>query len=253
MSFGLEDPSALGRSKETHLLSGNSFIISSHFNPMFDGVLEVLVSLKKYVLASTKNSTVMFKENIPPNSLEFLKDYQKEDMGSGNTTIGVRTVGGKSGGRCKVLLSKSGSSIVELINSQIKQGACNNGPKEAGKQLESKEASQQGYYLENKTDIVSLLESRVSRSGADDDIAKLQVVHNHPQFILVRVRSSIPSQIGDYNSILSSDEKKEGVLVGKCAIFLKEMEVGEELDFVLLHEELLWKQKSSCDWLNLGD
>ncbi|MBA0600010.1 hypothetical protein Gorai_006209, partial [Gossypium raimondii] len=122
---------------------GNGFIISSHFNPMFDGVLEVLVSLKKGFWASTKNSTVMFKENIPPNSLEVMKDYQKEEMGSGNMTIGVRTVGGKSGGRQKVLLSKSTSSMVELINSQIKQGAYNDGPKEAGKQLESKEASRQ--------------------------------------------------------------------------------------------------------------
>lgn len=30
-----------------------------------------------------------------------------------------------------------------------------------------------GNYLENKTDIVSLLEPRVSRSGANEDIAKL--------------------------------------------------------------------------------
>lgn len=32
-----------------------------------------------------------------------------------------------------------------------------------------------------------------------------------------------------------------------------ELQVREELESVLHHEELLWKQKSRCDWLNLGD
>lgn len=33
----------------------------------------------------------------------------------------------------------------------------------------------------------------------------------------------------------------------------KELRIREELEEVLNHEELLWKQKSRCDWLNLGD
>lgn len=40
----------------------------------------------------------MFKENIPPNSLEVMKDYQNEEIRSGNMTISVRTIGGKFGG-----------------------------------------------------------------------------------------------------------------------------------------------------------
>lgn len=31
-----------------------------------------------------------------------------------------------------------------------------------------------------------------------------------------------------------------------------EMEVGEELENVLHHEEVLWRQKAQCDWLVLG-
>ncbi|KAL1156396.1 hypothetical protein V6Z11_A08G089000 [Gossypium hirsutum] len=33
----------------------------------------------------------------------------------------------------------------------------------------------------------------------------------------------------------------------------KEIELREELEEILNHEELLWKQKSRCDWLKLGD
>ncbi|KAH1090723.1 hypothetical protein J1N35_017980 [Gossypium stocksii] len=33
----------------------------------------------------------------------------------------------------------------------------------------------------------------------------------------------------------------------------KEVEVRDELENVLDHEDLLWKQKARCDWLNLGD
>ncbi|KAK5793330.1 hypothetical protein PVK06_034473 [Gossypium arboreum] len=32
-----------------------------------------------------------------------------------------------------------------------------------------------------------------------------------------------------------------------------EMEIRHELENVLHHEELLWKQKARCDWLYLGD
>ncbi|KAK5843110.1 hypothetical protein PVK06_005545 [Gossypium arboreum] len=31
------------------------------------------------------------------------------------------------------------------------------------------------------------------------------------------------------------------------------MSIREELENVLSHEEQLWKQKSRCDWLKLGD
>ncbi|KAH1096999.1 hypothetical protein J1N35_013920 [Gossypium stocksii] len=33
----------------------------------------------------------------------------------------------------------------------------------------------------------------------------------------------------------------------------REIDVRWELEEVLNHEELLWKQKSRCDWLKLGD
>ncbi|KAH1031420.1 hypothetical protein J1N35_043594 [Gossypium stocksii] len=33
----------------------------------------------------------------------------------------------------------------------------------------------------------------------------------------------------------------------------KEMELREELEEILKHEKLLWKQKSRLDWLKLGD
>ncbi|KAB2065820.1 hypothetical protein ERO13_A09G109950v2, partial [Gossypium hirsutum] len=33
----------------------------------------------------------------------------------------------------------------------------------------------------------------------------------------------------------------------------KEMNIREKLENVLSHKELLWKQKSRCDWLKLGD
>lgn len=32
-----------------------------------------------------------------------------------------------------------------------------------------------------------------------------------------------------------------------------EMRIQKELENVLYHEELLWKQKARCNWLNLGD
>ncbi|MBA0698926.1 hypothetical protein Goari_000604 [Gossypium aridum] len=88
------------------------------------------------------------------------------------------------------------------------------------------------------------------------------------------LKSFIPSDstpwmaIGDFNVILSSDEKKGEVYYQKGVLLLdskgigtfgfdflaqKEMEIRGELESILFHEELLWKQKSHCDWLNLGD
>ncbi|KAA3481084.1 putative Transposon TX1 [Gossypium australe] len=32
-----------------------------------------------------------------------------------------------------------------------------------------------------------------------------------------------------------------------------QLQVKEELECILHHEELLWKQKAHCDWLNIGD
>ncbi|KAH1121486.1 hypothetical protein J1N35_004646 [Gossypium stocksii] len=37
------------------------------------------------------------------------------------------------------------------------------------------------------------------------------------------------------------------------SLFQKELIVRDELENILHHEEMLWKQKSRCEWLNLGD
>ncbi|KAL1126471.1 hypothetical protein V6Z11_A13G113600 [Gossypium hirsutum] len=37
------------------------------------------------------------------------------------------------------------------------------------------------------------------------------------------------------------------------SLFHQEILIREELDNVLHHEEMLWKQKSRCEWLTLGD
>ncbi|XP_017620894.1 uncharacterized protein LOC108465094 [Gossypium arboreum] len=54
--------------------------------------------------------------------------------------------------------------------------------------------------------------------------------------------------IGDFNAILSSDDKKEVI-----SQVTDEILIRKELENVLHHEEMLWKQKSRCEWLTLGD
>ncbi|MBA0718024.1 hypothetical protein Golax_005793 [Gossypium laxum] len=41
--------------------------------------------------------------------------------------------------------------------------------------------------------------------------------------------------------------------LGADNLVQKEMKVKEESEEVLQHEEVLWKHKSRCDWLSLGD
>ncbi|KAA3486894.1 LINE-1 reverse transcriptase isogeny [Gossypium australe] len=38
-----------------------------------------------------------------------------------------------------------------------------------------------------------------------------------------------------------------------CFLAKQEMEVQDELENIINHEELLWRQKAKCDWLHLGD
>ncbi|KAK5832535.1 hypothetical protein PVK06_016337 [Gossypium arboreum] len=54
--------------------------------------------------------------------------------------------------------------------------------------------------------------------------------------------------MGDFNDILSPADK-----MSHFTVATKEMEVRDELENILDHEDLLWRQKARCDWMQLGD
>ncbi|KAH1055899.1 hypothetical protein J1N35_033964 [Gossypium stocksii] len=108
-----------------------------------------------------------------------------------------------------------------------------------------------------------------SQSGWNNSI-DLDVVGNHFQFILI---GHYPwMAIGDFNNILSSEDKKGCHVKGHmCQFFGDFMDKAQlhdlgfqgppfmwhggsrELEKILHHEKMLWKQKSKCEWLKLGD
>ncbi|MBA0602401.1 hypothetical protein Gorai_002581 [Gossypium raimondii] len=59
---------------------GTDFFVSSHYNPTFEKVLELSVMLKNGVFDTSKQSAIIFKENILLKSVATLGDGQREYM-----------------------------------------------------------------------------------------------------------------------------------------------------------------------------
>ncbi|MBA0687303.1 hypothetical protein Goari_014852, partial [Gossypium aridum] len=190
---------------------------TSHFNPTFKGLIELETSLNSNMLNPSKYTTVVFKDNLGDNTTTFLE-------------------GGDLG-------------IFNIECSKTKMRASN------GKGTATRKGR------EFKPNIMGLLETRVSGGKIDLIIANLdsvrvEVVYNHPQFVLIRIidnsfrrpilltfvygspnkqnrkflweglNSMLPNDdvpwmtIGDFNAILSPSETRGGEEKGKCVMLL---------------------------------
>ncbi|KAA3479930.1 Retrovirus-related Pol polyprotein LINE-1 [Gossypium australe] len=65
----------------------------------------------------------------------------------------------------------------------------------------------------------------------------------------------MPSAIAEEEIVNAKLSKIQTVLnlSGSKTLFHQEILIREELENILHHEEILWKQKLRCEWLNLGD
>ncbi|KAH1046234.1 hypothetical protein J1N35_037018 [Gossypium stocksii] len=128
--------------------------------------------------------------------------------------------------------------------------------------------------MEYKLDIVSLLETKVSGGRADGRIAKLGFQNSHPVEargfsggiwmgwkgkLIVGLKEwnrNVYGHIGvcKWKLVQPLSHIQKEIERSDSETFLKrEMDIREELEEMLNHEELLWKQKSRCDWLKLRD
>ncbi|MFQ6642920.1 hypothetical protein Gotur_018274 [Gossypium turneri] len=127
---------------------------SSHFNTMYEELLEVSVKLKEGVLNHSNHSAVTFKENMHPNPGSVMGVAQQNFLGREGVAADLRIDGEKVGGghrgrklsktiRDRGNLFKSSTSripspdsvnnLVEFITSQIEKETAQEGPKKAGK------------------------------------------------------------------------------------------------------------------------
>ncbi|KAH1038646.1 hypothetical protein J1N35_040389 [Gossypium stocksii] len=248
--------------------------IKAHFNPVFEGPVEVEVQLTDNILDHGKHSPVTFKNFS--NSLNQSKGHTFESMSAVDSMKEV----------AKLISSNlSNEAEIEVLAEPVPSGLsdpCAKFPRIFHE-----------YNMEHKPDIVSLLETRFSGSKADKIITKLgfqfsnrleaigyaesiwigwnksirvEIIRNHPQFIFTQVwlnsstnpiligfvygssnrqkrkdlwydlRVTIPDGqtlwmvIGDFNAILSSNEKTGGLSIGKrCPQF------GNFVDLANLH------------------
>ncbi|KAB2024808.1 hypothetical protein ES319_D06G111400v1 [Gossypium barbadense] len=127
---------------------------SSHFNTMYEGLLEVSVKLKEGVLNHSNHSAVTFKENMHPNPGSVMGVAQQNFLGREGVAADLRIDGEKVGGghrgrklsktirdrgnlfkssTSRIPLPDSVNNLVEFITSQIEKETAQEGPKKAGK------------------------------------------------------------------------------------------------------------------------
>ncbi|MBA0811479.1 hypothetical protein Gohar_003376 [Gossypium harknessii] len=243
--------------KEEHLF---------HFIPTFEEATVIDVAVKEGVLDATNHTAVIFKKNTQPKPLG-------EEVG-GNPNIfenrlnmknrggsGVKAPGQKGGWKINKTLKGPGNKFKTSENLRV---SCAESMKMAVDLL----TSELDGYVDND---LSLEEGeRLDNSIHDRQLERsidVEVLGNHPQFILVRIYSILHSQpvfiafvygsldkqkrkvlwrdlslsipvrqcpwlaIGHFNAILSSEDKKDGYVRGRKYPFF-----GEFKDKAQLHD-----------------
>ncbi|MBA0739474.1 hypothetical protein Gogos_012743 [Gossypium gossypioides] len=205
----------------------------SHFNLTFESPVELGISLNPNLLDPSKLTTMVFKDNH-----------------GDNTTISLE--GGDLG------ISDIGGSITKMCASLGKGTTIRKG------RARNKITKDRGEFFGGIL------------IGWKDSV-KVEVVYSHPQFVLIQIlnnlyrRSILVAFVygSPNNAILSSNGNMERRREGKmCSAFDNfksmnrldseefsniKMKVREELESVLHHEELFWKQKAKYDLLIMGD
>ncbi|MBA0776878.1 hypothetical protein Gotri_011819 [Gossypium trilobum] len=172
--------------------------ISAHFNSTFDGLVESLVLLSSEILNPKNHSAVTFKDTERIKHAKSLENGTTVGRGKGSSFLkgrgsGIKGIARSSGAISKVIRERkfSGStrvpladtmnSMAKLISSQINLEAKEEGQSSDEKRCASKKFLRflREYNREYKSDIIGLLETRVSGSKVDLVIASLSFQRSH--------------------------------------------------------------------------
>ncbi|KAG8488864.1 hypothetical protein CXB51_016750 [Gossypium anomalum] len=217
--------------------------IVAHSNPTFEGLEGTPVIISKDVLEPEEHSAITFRDPSHKKGKGSSARSSRGNFGEG-VLVSREKIGGKdligcngrkasnalrgrgnrfkASGNSRVSLAKSMEEMAKFISSPNLKKNLNSGSEEGALGCASVKFHRifQEYYREHSPDIISLLETRVSRSKAAKIIAKLgfpnshrveaigfsggiwigwknsvrlKIIFNHPQFIMAQVGTTFSS------------------------------------------------------------
>ncbi|KAG8490242.1 hypothetical protein CXB51_015567 [Gossypium anomalum] len=232
-------------------------------------------------LDSVKHTAVVFFENKKPllsnssmapmrvlNSGKGLKIRGKNSKQ--NKSLHESNVRFKNSSQHRVSLKKSMKQLVESISAITKENVDSGCFTRNDQQMEGFNTPRQKfirafreYNLKFGSDIVCLVEPRdLGFSGPaftwqrgstyvrlDRALANDEWMATFPQSLV----QHLPRIKSYHRPLLLSTCPNFGFSKGRPQLVQKEVEIRDELENVLDHKDLLWRQKARCNWLQLGD
>ncbi|KAH1107463.1 hypothetical protein J1N35_011231 [Gossypium stocksii] len=193
-----------------------------HFNPTFEGNSAINVVVKEGVLEATNHSVVVFKNNSKMESVSK----------------------GSRGSVCipKIDLSRG---VSNRQNFNAKASSSKGGP---GNHFKNSD-NPQVHFADSMKKVAELIASEFDGISAKEFLKK---IGGHEEAGCTS--DKFLRAVREYNNLDKPDVVSLLELRTRSkSPFQQEVLICNELENILHHEEMLWKHKSRCEWLNLGD